>query len=137
MKYYATLLDAEEAKKMSLGLEDIIEPVLQKTVVHQMLWGSGDTEDESIKDAIKNLVNSGIITTYECESGAPEIIKTNDGDTALRHLWIHQNDAMDEPMLFPLPCHDTLLDFCSRYRLPEKAKQELVCFFKSFLHTES
>ena len=135
MKYYATLLNLKEAQEHSLDWKDIFDPYLQESILHRMIWGSGATSDESLQDAIKNLVNECIIETYECETGAQDIISKMSGKEALRHLWLHYDEYRDEPKLYPMPCHDNLVDFCKRYSLPEEAQRELALFFDAILHS--
>lgn len=134
MKYYATLLNLKHANEHSLEGRDLFCPHLQHEVLRKMIWGSGKTEQESMRNAIDNLISDCVLETYECQDDAKNIVKNNSGKDALRHLWIHYDEYHDEPTLFPVPCHDTLVEFCDRYKLPEQAKQELARFFDVILH---
>ena len=137
MKSYATLLNLDHANEHSLKKEDVYAPLLQKSILCRMIWGHGETESESLQNAIKNLIDEGIVETYECEVAADEIVKNNSGKDALRHLWLHDDEyGGNEPKLFAVPCHETLVDFCDRYRLPEEAMRELALYFDGVLHLD-
>jgi len=83
------------------------------------------------------LIDNGLIETFECIYGAEEILQASGGKEALRHLWLDDDAYHGNSKLIPLPCHNTLVNFCNRYSLPEKAARELTSFFKAFLHPGS
>jgi len=135
MKYYATLLNLSKANKHCLNQDDIVDRILQESILDKMIWGSADTEGDSIINAVDNMILNGIFETFECEYGAKDILQTSSGKDALRHLWLDEDFHHGNSKLIPLPCHNALVDFCNRYTLPETAARELASFFKSFLHT--
>lgn len=129
MKYYATLLNLNEAKECSLEEEDLCDPLLQESVLDRVMCGSGATEDEALQNAIGNLVDEGIIEICKCEGGVRDIITKIPGKQALRHLWLSHDEYHDEYRLNPMPLHDTLVDFCERHGLAEEAQRELETMF--------
>lgn len=137
MKHYATLLNLDFANDSTVKEEELIAPHLQRGILQRMLWGYGETKEKSMLNAIENMEFQGVIETYECQNGAHIIVKNSDGKDALLNLWIHEDEYHDEAILLPLPGHDTLTEFCERYKLPEQAKQELAGFFTVFLHKDN
>lgn len=134
MKKYATLLNLDYAEEHSLEFEDLFEPRLQESLLHRMACGTGASEEESLDAAINNLISEGVIATYECRFGAGEVLQRASGKDALRHLWLHDDQCGDDPKLLAVPGHDTIVAFCDRYGLPEKAKRELAAFLDVALH---
>lgn len=129
MEYYATLLNPNSARCLALELKDIFDHLRQANVFSKILCGSGFTRDESMNNAMNNLVIQGIMETFECAPGVYEIINHCTCKDSLCHLWLSDGANKKEPKLYPLPYHDKVIDFCSRYSLQEKAKDELALLF--------
>ena len=137
MKHYATLLNLDFANDGAITEKELIAPHLQRGILQRMLWGYGETKEKAMLNALENLELQGVLETYECHNSAHNIVKNNGGKDALLNLWIHYDEYHGDEILLPVPGIDTLTEFCSRYRLPEQAKQELAGFFTAFLHSDN
>jgi hypothetical protein len=134
MKYYATLLNLNEAKECSLEEHELSDPLMQDTLLDQVLCGSGETEDAALQNAIDNLVDEGILEICKCEGGVREVITKIPGKQALRHLWLSHDEYHDEYRLNLMPFHDHLVDFCERHDLAEDARLELETMFDAAMN---
>lgn len=70
MKHYATLLNLDFANESTVKEKELIAPHLQRGILQRMLWGYGETKEESMLNAIENMEFQGVIETYECQNGA-------------------------------------------------------------------
>lgn len=134
MKYYAMLLNLNEAHEFSLKEKDLFSPLVQGDVLERILCGGGRTEEEALQNTIENLVDEGVLEICKCGTGVQGIMAKVPCKQALRHLWLEHDEYHDELKLHAMAYHDSLVDFCERYKLNEDAKQELESFFKTVRH---
>lgn len=128
---WVVTLNMAYASEGLLTSEELFEPSFQRKNCKCMIWGIGDTEEEALKNTVKNLTEEDILHVSLSEPNLCEFIDKHGGREAVRNSWFDENN---DPHL--LPSHDALVDFCARYNLPKDAQKELAAFFDSYLLTD-
>ena len=130
-KRWVVTLNIDYAREGLLTSEELFEPLFQRKNCKRMIWGIGDTEEEALKDTVKNLTDEDILHVSLSEPDLCDFISKHGGREAVRNAWFDENN---DPHL--LPSHDALADFCERYSLSEEARRELAAFFDAHLITD-
>lgn len=123
-KRWVVTLNVDYASETLLNKDELFDPVFQNKNSQRMIWGLGNTEDEALKDAIKNLTEEDILHISLSESDLCDFIDKHGGRETVRNSWFDENG---DPHL--LPSHDALMDFCDRHSLSQEARKELASFF--------
>ena len=123
---YVVMLDLKNAAEGRISNEELFEQYLQHKVPDFMIWGMGDTEENALRETMKNLCESEVVHISLSDRELCDFIAKHGGREAVRHCWIDENN---DPHL--LPRADVLCDFCEKYNLPKEAKEELERLFSS------
>lgn len=134
MEHYATFLRVDYAKAYTVELRDLFAPSVQRNVLNTVLCGHGRNSEVALTDALRFLLDSGILFSCECEPKAINIIETKDCLDTLMHLYFETNEK-GKLRLMALPKRDgsAIEKFCEQYKLPKKARNELLLAFQSLL----
>lgn len=125
-RQYIVMLNLKNASEGMISENELYDKHLQSNVHNFMIWGMASTEEEALKETLKNLCNMEILQISLAEKELCDFVANYGGREAMRHCWIDENS---EPHL--LPRADVLSDFCAKYKLPPEAKQELERLFSS------
>ena len=129
---YVVMLNLKNASEGMISENELFEKHLQRDVPNYMIWGLGNTIEESLQDTIKNLCEMEILQVSLAEKVLCDFITSHGGREAMRQCWLDENN---EPHL--LPSADVLSDFCKRYDLSEKAQIELEMLFSSIMRVQN
>lgn len=128
---WVVTLNIDYANEGLLTSEELFDPLFQQKNCKRMIWGIGDTEEEALRNTVKNLTEEDILHVSLSEPDLCDFICKHGGREAVRNAWFDENG---DPRL--LPSHDALMDFCERYSLPKEARKELAAFFDAHLNTD-
>ena len=123
---YVVMLNLKNAAEGRISKEELFEQYLQHKVPDFMIWGMGDTEENALRETMKNLCEFEVVHISLSDRELCDFIAKHGGREAVRHCWIDYNN---DPHL--LPRADVLCDFCEKYNLPKEAKEELERLFSS------
>lgn len=123
---YVVMLDLKNAAEGRISNEELFERYLQHKVPDFMIWGMGNTEENALRETMKNLCEFEALHISLSDRELCDFIAKHGGREAVRHCWIDENN---DPHL--LPRADVLCDFCEKYNLPKEAKEELERLFSS------
>lgn len=134
MEHYATFLRTDYANAYAVELRDLFVPSVQRNILNTVLCGHGRNSEVALTDAVKFLLDSGTLFSCECDPKAINIIETKDCLDTLRYLYFETNER-GKLRLMALPKRDgsAIERFCEQYRLPKKARNELLLAFQSLL----
>ena len=123
---YVVMLDLKNAAEGRISNEELFERYLQHKVPDFMIWGMGNTEENALRETMKNLCEFEALHISLSDRELCDFIAKHGGREAVRHCWIDENN---DPHL--LPRADVLCDFCEKDNLPKEAKEELERLFSS------